>query len=158
MVVSPKRMGKSVSVTRRRDFKIVNSVFDRFIFSLFCENQSNATDRLCSTRFLRSGMFCGASQSRNWASSAYITVLPCGMCCGKSFVYSRNSTGPSIEPCTTLYRETLVARDRSPLDSLCSLAEPSTEPPLIYPVPPQLLQEAAMLDTVKCFGCICSDE
>ena len=44
-------------------------------------------------------MFDGAAVSKNCASSAYIITLPCGTCCVRSFVKTRNNTGPSIDPC-----------------------------------------------------------
>ena len=85
----------------RDDLRRIMSVFVGLIFSLFCVNHCSATDSVFPIRDLSWGKLSGESVSRNWASSAYMTSLPCGTCCGRSFANRRNNTGPRIDPCTT---------------------------------------------------------
>ena len=89
---------------------IINSVLFGFIFSLFCVNHVHEIRRELSTRVFSACKFEGNSASRNWVSSAYITTFPYGMCCGRSFVKTRNNRGPKIDPWTTPW-VTSSARD-----------------------------------------------
>ena len=42
--------------------------------------------------------------------------------------------------------------------SLCSTAQPGGEPPLVDPVPAELVQKTAVLDAVKGLGCVSGDK